>query len=232
MAAPALDVLNDEFMNDARARMVDGQIRPNRVSDPDLLAALRRLPRERFLPASLRARAYADENVAIAAGRVLLQPMVLARLVQAVEPKRGEKALVVGAGTGYSAALLSALGCQVIALEDDAALATLARQALAEVAPLVRLVIGPLSAGWPADAPYDVVLIDGAVPAIPSTVAGQLNQDTGRMVTILRPNGNTGTHCGCAVHVEPTPSGVSVRALFDCVGPVLPAFVTPPTFAF
>ena len=136
---------NDDFMNDALKRMVDSQLRPNKVTDPRILDAMRRLRRDQFLPASLRAQACSDQNVPLAPGRVLAQPMVLARLVQAAEPVAGETALVVGAGTGYAAALLAALGCQVTALEEAGALADLAKTALAAQAPSVTLVTGPLT---------------------------------------------------------------------------------------
>ena len=223
MARSATDILTD-----ARNRMVDSQVRPNRVTDLRILAAMRELPRERFLPPALQPLAYADQNVKLGDGRVLTQPMVLARLLQAAEPSPGEKALVVGAGTGYSAAVLAACGCQVTALEDCAALLAHARLALAGIAPSVTLVSGPLPSGWPGGAPYDLILIDGAVPAVPTTIAGQMNQATGRLVTIIA----EGPRSGHAIQAEPTPAGVSVRALFDCLTPVLAGFARAPAFEF
>ncbi len=217
-----------DFLVAARQRMVDSQIRPNRVTDPRILDAMRRLPRERFLPATLLALAYADQNVPLGDGRVLLQPMVLARLLQAAEPSPNEKVLVVGAGTGYSAALLAMLGCAVTALESSAALLDLARPALAAVAASVAVVSGPLPSGWPAGAPYDLILIDGAVPEIPPAVASQAARETGRLLAIIRDGG----HTGHAVRAEPTPAGVSARALFDCQCPVLPGFAAAPVFEF
>ena len=223
MARSATDILAD-----ARQRMVDSQIRPNRVSDPRILAAMRHLPRERFLPISLEALAYADQTIKLGDGRVLLQPMMLARLLQAAEPSPGEKVLVVGAGTGYSAAVLSECGCAVTALEDSPALHAQAKTILAELTPSVTLVSGPLPAGWPQGAPYDLILIDGAVPAVPANIASQLNRETGRLVTII----SEGPHAGHAVQAEPTSAGVSVRALFDCLCPVVPGFARAPAFEF
>jgi len=220
--------LNDEFLIDARNRMVDSQIRPNKVSDPRILDAMRHLPRERFIPAASLALAYADQNVPLAGGRILLQPMVLARLLQAAMPLKGEKALIVGSGTGYSAALLAALGCEVTALEQPGPLLDLAKQALVTTASTVTLVSGPLPSGWTAGAPYDLILIDGAVPAVPVSLATQLKGDNGRLVTIVR----EGAHSGHAALAEPTPAGVSVRALFDCLCPVLPGFAAAPVFEF
>lgn len=218
----------DDFLTDARKRMVDSQVRPNKVSDPRIVDAMRHLPRERFLPARLSALAYADQNVKLADGRVLLQPMVLARLIQAAAPLAGEKALVVGAGTGYSAALLAALNCEVIALEEPGSLAALAKDALTAFAPSVRLVLGPLAQGWAVNGPYDIILIDGAVRTVPANIVGQLNQSTGRLLTII----DEGGHSGHAVHAEPTPAGMSVRALFDCRCPVAPSFAPAPAFVF
>src|SRR5208282_6497251 len=96
-----------ELFADARNRMVDSQIRPNRVTDPRILAAMRCLPRERFLPPAVVSLAYADEDVPLGNGRYLMEPMVLARLLQAANLGEGERALVIAAGTGYSAAVLA-----------------------------------------------------------------------------------------------------------------------------
>jgi len=216
------------FLTDARNHMVDSQVRPNRVSDQRILDGMRSIPRERFLPDAAWPLAYADQNVPLGGGRVLLQPMVLARMLQAVMPLPGETVLVVAAGAGYSAALLAAMGCKVTALEESAALLELAKRALAAVAPSVTLVTGALASGWPSAAPYDLVVIDGAVPEIPTLLASQLNRDTGRLVTIARES----DHFGHAVQAEPTPAGISVRALFDCQAPVLPGFATSPVFQF
>jgi protein-L-isoaspartate(D-aspartate) O-methyltransferase len=216
------------FLTDARNHMVDSQIRPNKVSDTRILDAMRHLPRERFLPASQLALAYADQTVPLGGGRVLLQPMVLARLAQIAAPLPGEAVLVVAAGAGYSAALFAAMGCTVTALENSAPLLELARPALAAAAPSVTLVSGPLPSGWPAGAPFDLILIDGAVPAVPPALAAQLNPETGRLLTII----SDGDHSGHAVHAEPTRAGVSLRALFDCRCPVLPAFAPAPAFEF
>ena len=115
--------------------MVDSQIRPNKVVDPRILRAMRELPRERFVPTALRSLAYADEDVPLGNGRALMEPMVLARLVQIAAPVAGERVLVVGAGGGYGAAVLAACGANVTALEEDEALLGLARQLLPAIAP-------------------------------------------------------------------------------------------------
>ena len=116
---------------------------------------------------------------------MLIEPTVIARLVQLTAVAAGERALVVAAGTGYGAALLAACGARVTALEEAASLQAVARTVLAELAPSVSLVAGPLAAGWPPGAPYDVILIEGAVREIPPAIGEQLHQQTGRLVTVL-----------------------------------------------
>ena len=217
--------LTEEFYDDARKRMVESQLRPNKVTDPRILTAMRNLPRERFLPAGLTALAYADQSVALGHGRVMTQPMVLARLIQAMEPVAGEKALVAGTGNGYAAAVLAACGCVVTALDQNGPLLDLAKRELTGAS--VTFATGPLAAGWAEDAPYDLILIEGRVPEVPAALAAQLNRETGRLVTIVG-EGRT-SH---AVRAEPTSVGLSVRALFDCLCPQLPDFALVSMFEF
>ncbi len=213
---------------EARNRMVDSQVRPNKVTDPRIIAAMRRLPRERFLPPSLAALAYADEDVPLGGGRVLLEPMVIARLVQLTAVAEGERVLVVAAGPGYGSALLASCGARVTALEDDATLLALARSALAEFAPGVSLVAGPLAAGWPAGASYDVILIEGAVRDIPPAIGEQLRKDAGRLVTVCMGSGTGGQ----AVLAEATVAGLRIQPMFDCATPPIPSLASSPGFVF
>jgi protein-L-isoaspartate(D-aspartate) O-methyltransferase len=212
---------------DARNMMVDGQVRPNKVYDPRILDALRRLPRERFVPSRQMALAYADADVPLGGGRVLLQPMAIARLVQMAMVRTGERALVVGSGTGYGAALLAACGAQVTALEDDAALSDIARSAL-RGQDGIAFVAGPLAQGWKAGAPYDVVLIEGGVTDVPAAIAGQLRTPSGRLVTVRAASGRMGQ----AVLGEPSQGGLSFTAVFDCATSLLPALCPEPGFVF
>lgn len=217
-----------DYFADARKCMVDSQIRPNRVTDPRILSAMRRLPRERFLPANVAALAYADEDIPLGNGRFMLEPMVLAKLLQAAALRDNERVLVVAAGTGYGAAVLAACGCRVTALEDDPALLALARDVLAVEAPGVTLVSGPLAAGWAAQAPYDLVLIEGAVPEIPPALTAQTHQETGRIIAAIYAPGRVTQ----AVIAEATALGAGLSTLFDCATPPIPSLRKAPVFAF
>ncbi len=210
----------------ARSAMVDSQVRPNKVTDPRLLAAMRHLPREAFLPLSLRARAYTDDDVRLGAGRVMMSPMITARLLQTASVQPGEKVLLVGAGTGYTAALLAELGCVVTALEEDTALLAIARPVLAARGAAVDLVEAPLAAGWPAKAPYDVILVEGSVEELPAAIASQLSPQ-GRLV-MVRAAGPLGQ----AVIGRVSAGGLSFGVVFDAAVATLPAFRRAPAFAF
>jgi protein-L-isoaspartate(D-aspartate) O-methyltransferase len=213
---------------DPRNRMVDSQIRPNKVTDPRILAAMRAIPRERFLPPALAPLAYADEDVPLGHGRVLMEPMLTARLIQLIGPVAGERALVVAAGVGYGAAVLAACGVRVVALEEDEGLLTAARASLAAVSPGVNLVTGRLAAGWPMEAPYDIVFIEGAVTAPPAAIVAQLRQHAGRLITVVR--GPLGP--GHAVRAEVTQAGLQLWTEFDCSTPPIPALLPAPAFTF
>jgi protein-L-isoaspartate(D-aspartate) O-methyltransferase len=217
-----------DLFAEARTRMVDSQIRPNRVNDPRITNAMRRLPRERFLPASQSALAYADQDVPLGNGRTLIPPMAIARLVQLASPAQGERALVIAAGTGYGAALLAACGPRVTALEEDPALLAIAQRVLTEFAPEVTIAAGPLAAGWPSGAPYDVIILEGAVPAIPPAIAQQLRNNSGRLVTVICTGGRTSQ----AVLAEATSAGLRAQPMFDCAIPTLPSLQPAPAFVF
>jgi len=212
----------------ARRMMVDGQVRTRDVFDTNLLAAMAEIPRERFVPPEQAALAYLDRNIPLTAqgSRCLLQPMVLAHLLQAADIAEGEHVLDVGCATGYTAAVLARLAGTVVALEEDSALVASARRALGEFAPQVKVVEGPLQAGWPDLSPYDVIVLEGAAEVIPAAVFRQL-KDGGRLVTIdgVRPGAKA------AVYYSVT-GDVSVRPLIEAAAPLLPGFAKPPAFVF
>jgi protein-L-isoaspartate(D-aspartate) O-methyltransferase len=175
------DRVDPEAMRDA---MVDSQLRPTGVNDPAVVAAFRAVPREAFAPAHLRALAYLDEDLPIAPGRALIEPMVIGNLIQRALPTPSDRALMLPAATGCEAAVLARLAGHVTALESDPALAGGARARLAVHAPGVDLVEGPLEAGWPAGAPYDLILVAGAIETLPDALAAQL-ADGGRVVAVV-----------------------------------------------
>jgi protein-L-isoaspartate(D-aspartate) O-methyltransferase len=214
----------------ARRNMIDGQLRPNRVNNTQLLAVVADLPRERFLPPGLRALAYADEDVPLGNGRYLVEPMVLARLIQTLQPQPEDKALVVASGAGYGSALLARLVKSVVAVESDAGLAGSAEQTIRELGIAnVRQVIGRMEDGHAAEGPYDVILIEGAVQHVPATIVAQLAEG-GRLGTVIAA-ASAGV-LGVA-HLMVKEGGVaSGRPIFDAGTPALPGFATPPRFTF
>jgi protein-L-isoaspartate(D-aspartate) O-methyltransferase len=215
---------------DARKWMVDGQVLPNKVTDPRVIHAMLDLPRHLFVPAASIARAHADEDVPLGQGRVLLQPMMIARLAQMTQLRMGETALVLGAGSGYGAALLARMGAIVTAVEQDPALAVLARDALASagvVSPGSVQFIEATPVGGAPSGPFDVVMIEGQVPAIPDAVADRLAEG-GRLVAVRRRPGRS----GAAVLGTRSGGSFSVTEIFDCATAPLPGFSAEPSFVF
>jgi protein-L-isoaspartate(D-aspartate) O-methyltransferase len=211
----------------ARRMMVDGQIRTADITDLELLAAMRTAPRELFVPQALAAQAYSDGEIRLGNGRVLLRPMTLAKLIQAANVRPGDHVLDVGCGTGYSSAVLSHLGAFVVALEEDTALARPAEAALSAAgAPLVRFVEGPLTAGWPADAPFDVILFEGATEVVPNELGDQLKSH-GRLAAIFGDG-----PAGKAMIYRRIEGKLVGRPVFDAAAPVLPGFAAVPAFVF
>ena len=207
-----------------RRSMVASQLRTTGVNDPRVVAAMGEVARERFVPTERRALAYADAQVPLGNGRALNPPMALGRLLTEAQLQGHERALVIGSGTGYAAAVLARLVGSVTALEEDASLAATAGEALADTG--VTLVEGPLSEGWPAGAPYDFILIDGAVDYVPPAIVGQA-ADGGRIALALHDRGVTRLAMG---RVVAGAFGVSVFA--DAETAILPGFEKPRTFTF
>jgi protein-L-isoaspartate(D-aspartate) O-methyltransferase len=210
-----------------RRMMVDGQVLTADVHNPDLLAAMLTIPRERFVPSPLAGQAYVDNDIEIAAGRVLLKPMVFAKLIEALDVRTTDRVLDVGCGFGYSSAVLAQLVGSVVALEEDAVLASQAKAALAAVGVSgVTVVTGPLNAGWPGAAPYDVIFVNGAAEIVPEAFGSQLKPD-GRLACIF------GRAPATKAMIYRISEGRLVgRPAFDAAAPVLPGFVAPPAFVF
>ena len=207
-----------------RRSMVASQLRTTGVNDPRVVAAMGEVARELFVPAGRRALAYADALVPLGNGRALNPPMALGRVLTEAQLQGHERALVIGAATGYSAALLARLVGSVTALEEDAALAATARETLAGTGAAV--VEGPLAAGWPAAAPYDFILVDGAVEFLPPAIVDQA-ADGGRIALALLDRGVTRLAIGRVV------AGAFGLATFaDAAAAILPGFEQPRGFTF
>ena len=216
-----------------RAHMVEGQIRPNKVTDARLIEALAQVPRERFVPAHLQGVAYVDEDLPLGGGRYLMEPVVFARLVEAARVGAGDTVLDVGCATGYSTAVLGRLAASVIGLESDPELLAAATRLLAELEVDNAVVVeGALAEGCPDQAPYDVILIGGAVADLPEAILAQLAEG-GRLVTVIPDRHvSDACHVGKAVRVSRRGGTASRRPLFDAAVPLLPGFEPEPGFVF
>lgn len=211
----------------ARANMVDGQVRTADVTEPALIAAMRAIPRERFVPAGLESLAYMGDALEVAPSRFLLDPRVFAKLAQLADLGPADTVLVVGGATGYSAAVLARLAASVVLLESDAGLTARAGEALAALGIAnVSVATGPLAAGHPAGAPYDAIFLEGAVPARPDALVAQL-KPAGRLVGIVTDSG-----LGKAHIFQKASAGMSSRIAFDASAAPLPGFAAAPSFVF
>ena len=212
-----------------RHLMIEAQLRTNRITDNDLLDAFRLIPRELFVGEELAELAYIDEDLHIGHGRFILEPMVFARLVQAMELKPGDSVLDIGAASGYSSAVLSRLVQSVVGIEKaeafyDAALDHLRRVEIDNVV----ILTGPLAEGFPPEAPYNAIIIEGAVEEVPETLLGQLAPD-GRLVAVLKPPGEAQ---GRAVKFIRAGDGFGHTVLFDANTPSLADFAQGGRFEF
>ena len=212
----------------ARLNMVESQLRTNEVTDPALLSAFLSTPRERFVPESLRGAAYVDDDLPLGGGRHLMEPLIFARLVQLAEVGMRDRVLLVGANTGYGAAILSPLAASVVALESDPALAKTARDLLAELGHRnVTVVEGPLERGHQGGAPYHAVIFGGAIAAVPRAIQDQL-EEGGRIAAVVK----SGAGVGQATKMTRIGPELSRRAMFDAATPMLPTFIPGPSFVF
>jgi protein-L-isoaspartate(D-aspartate) O-methyltransferase len=219
-----------------RLAMIESQLRPNEVRELRLLDAVRAVPRERFVPPKLRALAYMDGPIEVspsidgAPARYLLAPMVLARLIQLASVEPEDSVLDIGCATGYSTAILARLGRKVVGLEPEPELAGAARDALQQLGVQnAEIVEAPLAEGQAAFGPYDVILMNGAVPRIPESLSAQLKEG-GRIAAILSPsaNGSQGkAHLLVKVHGR-----ASGLPHFDAGATPLPGFAPVGIFAF
>jgi protein-L-isoaspartate(D-aspartate) O-methyltransferase len=211
----------------ARRNMVDGQVRTADVTDLRILTAMLEIPRENFVPPASAALAYLDLDLPVGenGARRLLKPMVLAKLIHALELTSSDRVLDVGCVTGYGAAVLAHVAGQVTALEEDAGLAQAAGRALAGLKN-VSAVTGPLAKGWPKGTPYDAIILEGATDFPPEAFLPQL-RDGGRLACVL--GGGPGAK---AMLYFRSGDDLGGRSIFDASAAVLPGFIKSPAFAF
>lgn len=214
-----------------RKNMVESQVRPSDVTDRRITNAMQTVARERFVPAGLATLAYMDEALAVAPGRSLMAPRTFARLLQLSNVQPSDKVLIVGALAGYSAAVIAGLAGRVVALESDTAECADCKALLAEIGVSnVTCVSGPLTDGFSANAPYDVIFVEGAVANLPKALSDQLAPG-GRMVAIEAAAG-----IGRAIVVSKIGNGASAtlsrRVAFEAAASLLPGFERPKSFKF
>lgn len=213
----------------ARLNMVESQIRTNKVTDDAVISAFEAVPREVFVPRTKRGIAYVDEALDLGGGRHMLEPMVLARLLQAALPSKGDLALDVGCGTGYATAILSRMVATVVGIDDQPDLIERGNDCLSElVIENAALVEAPLADGYAKGGKYNVILIDGGVEQIPQALFDQL-ADGGRLVTV---EGCSDNKPGVAVLYEKNSGRIARRVLFDCGTPLLDGFRKTAEFVF
>ena len=211
----------------ARDLMVESQVRTNDVTDLRVLHAMRTLSRERFVPPQRRSLGYADMEVEVAPARVLMRPRDLSKLLQALAPQPSERALEIAGATGYGAAVLANCCREVIAHDPDPNL-SFAAQAALESCGLAnaKTVSAPIVSGWADDAPYDVIVLNGAAEIVPEAWLQQLAPN-GRLAVIVR----SGAAGSARIY---TKSGdiIAYRTAFDAAPPVAPGLEKPPAFVF
>jgi len=211
----------------ARTHMIDSQLRPNEVNDERIIAAIVKVPREKFVPKIKRSIAYVDEDLAIGNGRYLMEPVIFARLLVAADIKPTDLVLDVGCSTGYSSAVMASLADAVVALEEDEELADAAERKLSEQDIMnVAVVKGTLNQGVSKQGPYDVIFLQGAVDEIPAVLVKQLKED-GRLMCVKLEGGVGRAHMVTREHDK-----FVGRNLFDANVQRLPGFEKETTFVF
>ena len=216
--------MTEHVFEPMRRAMVASQLRTTGVSDPRVLAAMGEVPRERFVPDDRRALAYADALVPVGPGRALNPPMALGRMLTEARLRGHERALVIGAATGYSAAVLARLVASVVAVEEDEELLAFAKAALKGSG--VELAKGPLARGYAKAGPYDFILLDGAVETVPPAIVDQVAEG-GAIALALLEQGVSRLAFG---RVAAGALGMTIFA--DAATASLPGFARPREFSF
>lgn len=213
----------------ARKAMIDSQIRPNKVIDEAVIAAFATVPREEFVPKSLQDVAYVDEDITLPGGRYMVEAMIMGRMIQSLELKPTDNVLLIGAATGYSAAILSHLCASVIAIDNRTAAVEKAQDNLNKLEiGNVAVLKNKLTEGYPAEGPYDAIIIEGGVETMPDALLAQLAND-GRAVAVWR----TSPRAQGEASIWTKSAGAATRrALFNAHVPTLTEFQAKSEFAF
>lgn len=209
---------------DMRSAMIDSQLRTNDVVDPAVIDAMGSTAREAHVPPALASVAYMDRAIALGNGRGLNPPLVTGRMLVAADIRPGMRLLLIGSATGYTAALVAQMGAEVHAVEEDDELMAMAKAAIGDTN--IQWITGPLAAGAPDAAPFDRIIIDGAIEALPDALADQLAEG-GRLIAALRDGAVTRL-------VQGVKAGgvVPLRSFADMDAAPLPGFATPAGFRF
>ena len=215
---------------EAREAMIDSQIHPMGVVSEEILGAFHIVPREQFVPEEKQGICYSDEDIELAQGRYLMEPAVLARLLQAAEPKKSDVALTVGSGAGYHAAILSHLVTTVIALDDDDAFLKTAQEAWDQTeCSNIASLSGSLTDGMPDHAPYDLIFVNGAMSSVPQAMKEQLSVG-GRLVILLK---ESGEKLAKAMLIQRLENDIyAEKVLFESGTPYLKGFEPEKEFVF
>lgn len=208
-----------------RTMMVDTQVRPSDVTKFPIINAMLSVPREAFVPDSKREAAYVGENVYLGGGRVVLEPRTLAKILDALDIHPDEMVLDIGCGLGYSSAVVAQLAEAVVAVEEEPAFVAEAQSLLAEHgADNVAVVEAPLASGAAKHGPYDVIMIEGSVEALPPELLEQL-RDGGRIGALFM-EGSLGV-CRIGYKID---GEMTWRFAFNASAPVLKGFERQDTF--
>jgi protein-L-isoaspartate(D-aspartate) O-methyltransferase len=216
----------------ARHNMVESQIRPNHVTNADVIDAMGAIPREKFVPNDVAGVAYADAALLIGEGRYLMAPMLVARLLQDAHISKNDLVLNIGCGSGYSVAVLARIAKAVVAVEVDRVLAERAGASMVELGVDNAMVVeAALATGYAKQSPYDAIFFDGAVEEIPQIIFDQLAEG-GRLVAVIACVGSAGRSTGKAMVMTKISGKISKTNIFDVVTPYLPGFFKEKAFEF
>ncbi len=202
-----------------RTMMVDTQVRPNEVTSYPVIEAMLTVPREQFVPDSRRDVAYAENNIELAPGRVLLEPRTLGKMIDVLDLQNDDLVLDIGCGYGYAAALMTRIAEAVVAVEDDPAIVAEAETRLAGQ-DVFNIVVaqGPLAEGFASQGPYDAVLIEGAIEEFPEALTAQIAEG-GRVIALFREG-----ELGVVRAGRKLDGRINWRFAFNAGAPLLPGF--------